>query len=254
MEAAGAKVVLGGKTVSEMLDHISPRTAGFFLFPSPMYEEDLPPCEISIKELKKTGLPVAVDAAAQLPPRSNLSYYTKVLGADMAVFSGGKHIEGPQSSGIIVGKQRSIELCRSVACPNLRVGRSLKMGREEIVGFITALEIFMRESDEDRYNMQLKKLSYIKEKLHLELAVEWTMETQGRLGTFQPLLTIRLPEGKTGEACYLCCRSCDPPVDVGYYNMGLHDGDPQMIFINAYNLYDQELDAVVDAVNTYLMS
>ena len=49
------------------------------------------------------GIPVIVDAAAQLPPRSNLTEPVR-LGAGMVVFSGGKGLRGPQSSGLVVGK------------------------------------------------------------------------------------------------------------------------------------------------------
>ena len=49
------------------------------------------------------GIPVVVDAAAQLPPTENLWRFTRELGADLAVFSGGKDLHGPQASGLLVG-------------------------------------------------------------------------------------------------------------------------------------------------------
>ncbi len=252
IECSGARPVPAGRTAEELLEHVNEKTAGVFLFPSPMYETDIAASEETIPKLKAAGLAVAVDAAAQLPPRSNLSYYTEKLGADLAVFSGGKHLEGPQASGLVVGKTEFIRLCRRLSCPNLTFARSLKMGREEIVGLLTALELFMAEDDKLRYDRQLAVLEYIRDNLKLEYTVSSEIEKQGRLGTYQPLLVIRLPEGKTGEACCSFCRSCDPAVDTGYYNMGLHDGDPQLMFINAYSLREKEPDAVISAVNRYL--
>ncbi|MBR4151306.1 MAG: aminotransferase class V-fold PLP-dependent enzyme [Firmicutes bacterium] len=252
IECSGAKPVYAGRTAEELLSRVNERTAGVFLFVSTMYEEDITPAEESIPALKKAGLAVAVDAAAQLPPRSNMWHYTKDLGADMVIFSGGKHLAGPQASGLVLGKEKYIRLCRSVACPNPLLGRALKIGREEVAGLLTALEIFMADDDQARFDRQQKMLEYIYGRLRLDLTVSAEIEQKGRLGTFQPLLVIRLPEGKTGEGCCAHCRACEPAVDTGYYNMGLHDGDPQLMFINAYNLKEDELDAVVSAVNGYL--
>ena len=106
-----------------------------------------------------------VDAAAQLPPSSNLYYYTKLLGADLAVFSGGKHIKGPQSTGLIVGNRTMTEFCQKLACPNPRLGRAFKVGKEELVGFIKALELFVKENPDDRYQRQKEKLERIQKKL-----------------------------------------------------------------------------------------
>src|SRR5215211_6838235 len=117
------------------------------------------------------GVPVIVDAAAELPPRANLRRFI-VEGADLVVFSGGKAIDGPQASGILAGRA---DLIASVALqhqdmdvrpetwswrplldaghlagvPHQGFGRAMKVGREEIVGLITALRRFAAGSDEE---------------------------------------------------------------------------------------------------------
>lgn len=116
------------------------------------------------------GVPVIVDAAAELPPRSNLRRFL-AEGADLVVFSGGKAIGGPQASGILAGRA---DLIASVALqhqdmdvrdatwskrgllasgvlrgvPHQGFGRSMKVGREEIVGLLVALQRFAAGSDE----------------------------------------------------------------------------------------------------------
>lgn len=116
------------------------------------------------------GVPVIVDAAAELPPRSNLRRFI-AEGADLVVFSGGKAIGGPQASGILAGRA---DLIASVALqhqdmdvrdatwskrgllaggvlrgiPHQGFGRSMKVGREEIVGLLVALQRFVAGSDE----------------------------------------------------------------------------------------------------------
>lgn len=115
------------------------------------------------------GVPVIVDAAAELPPRANLRRFIDE-GADLVVFSGGKAIGGPQASGILAGRT---DLIASVALqhqdmdvrpetwsrrgmlagglrgvPHQGFGRSMKVGREEIVGLLVALRRFAAGSDE----------------------------------------------------------------------------------------------------------
>ncbi|GAB3671137.1 aminotransferase class V-fold PLP-dependent enzyme [Halopiger thermotolerans] len=121
-------------------------------------------CEIAHEH----DLPVIVDAAAELPPVENLSWFTE-QGADLVAFSGGKGIRGPQTTGILAGRADLIE---SVAfqhldthaaadvwepprelldadaidgVPKQGIGRPLKVGKEELVGLLAALEAFQEE-------------------------------------------------------------------------------------------------------------
>ena len=82
-----------------------------------------------------------VDAAAEFPPFSILSHYWK-LGADLTLFSGGKGLRGPQSSGLILGRKDLVEACAMNSSPNHGVGRPMKVGKEEIVGLLTAVELW----------------------------------------------------------------------------------------------------------------
>ncbi|MFN7920504.1 MAG: aminotransferase class V-fold PLP-dependent enzyme [Bryobacteraceae bacterium] len=86
---------------------------------------------------RKHGVPVLVDAASELPPASNLNRW---IAADLVVFSGGKGILGPQSSGILAGRKDLIEAAVIHASPNANIGRGMKVGKEEIVGLVVALE------------------------------------------------------------------------------------------------------------------
>lgn len=84
------------------------------------------------------GVPVIVDAAAEVPPLENLSRFVNE-GADLVTFSGGKAIGGPQASGFVVGRPELIEACRLNDCPNMGIGRPMKVGKEEIAGLVTAV-------------------------------------------------------------------------------------------------------------------
>ena len=123
---------------------INERTAALVFFLGKQPKEQLP----AIVEIAhEHDLPVIVDAAAQLPPRSNLTEIT-AMGADLVVFSGGKGLGGPQSSGLVLGRKDLVRACRLNSNPNSAIGRGMKVGKEEIAGLVRAVEIFMEQDEE----------------------------------------------------------------------------------------------------------
>lgn len=125
------------------------------------------------------GVPVLVDAAAQLPPQGNLRRFI-AEGADLVAFSGGKALGGPQASGLLAGRRELvmaaalqhldldvfwdmwsppptlIDKYRLRGAPQHGIGRSCKAGKEEIVGLLTALRLFVEEGDAARHARWLK--------------------------------------------------------------------------------------------------
>jgi L-seryl-tRNA(Ser) seleniumtransferase len=95
------------------------------------------------------NVPVIVDAAAELPPKRNLWELAR-RGADLVAFSGGKEIAGPQSSGLLVGKASLIEAARFNGAPFYGAGRPVKAGKENIAGFVAALEAYLEEDEDER--------------------------------------------------------------------------------------------------------
>ncbi len=142
----GVKVVeIGsesGTSASDLETAITPRTAAFFWFQGGMTTpNDLPLPEV-VRIAHAHGVPVIVDAAAQLPPVSNLWDFTQ-QGADLAIFSGGKDLRGPQSSGLVLGRRDLIEGCRMNGNPNQAIGRPMKVGKEEMLGLLAAVERYI---------------------------------------------------------------------------------------------------------------
>jgi uncharacterized pyridoxal phosphate-dependent enzyme len=103
--------------------------------------------ETVIETAHKKAIPVIVDAAAEIPPKENLLRYNK-LGADLTIYSGGKDIRGPQSTGLIIGKKDLIEACVYNSSPNYSIGRGMKVGKEEIMGFVNALDLWLKQDFE----------------------------------------------------------------------------------------------------------
>lgn len=132
----GARIVEAGAT----LDSLSPRTACVLWFAGTHYAAGAPPIEEVVPVARNAGVPVLVDAAAQIPPVSSLWHFTREVGADAAIFSGGKGLRGPQSSGLVLGRRAIIDGCRAHGSPNHAIGRGMKVGKEELAGLLAAVE------------------------------------------------------------------------------------------------------------------
>jgi len=92
---------------------------------------------------KKHGVPTVNDAAADVPPVDNLWKYTQ-MGFDLVAFSGGKGLRGPQSAGLLIGRRDLVAAARLHAPPNGNtVGRGMKVNKEEMVGLLAALELYL---------------------------------------------------------------------------------------------------------------
>src|SRR5690606_19579535 len=93
---------------------------------------------------KAAGVPLMLDDAAGIPPIDNLSLYAK-MGVDLYCFSGGKGMRGPQCSGIMLGTKELIEAALAQCSPwEGAVCRPMKVGKEEIIGVLTAVETWTK--------------------------------------------------------------------------------------------------------------
>ena len=101
-----------------------------------------------IRVAHKHGVPCFNDAAADVPPISNLWNYTQ-MGFDLVTFSGGKGIRGPQNAGLLLGRKDLIEAAAVNNNPNDDVvGRGMKVAKEQIVGMVAAVDWFVGQSEE----------------------------------------------------------------------------------------------------------
>ena len=174
IRAAGAQIIdighndrgtgagIRGLEAWEIEAAINAQTAALVFVATGSSMEGLP---AAIEVMHGHGLPVLVDAAAQLPPKANLRRFIEA-GADLVVFSGGKALGGPQSSGILAGRRDLIgsallqmldmdvnpsywtppDLIDRKALngvPLHGIGRGFKVGKEEIAGLLTALERYV---------------------------------------------------------------------------------------------------------------
>ena len=107
------------------------------------------------------NVPAFIDAAADTPPVSHLWDYAQ-MGYDLIAFSGGKAIRGPQCAGLLIGRKDLVAYALMNNSPNEdTLGRSQKVGKEEIVGMIKALESYLAEDHETLSREWQRRLEYI---------------------------------------------------------------------------------------------
>jgi D-glucosaminate-6-phosphate ammonia-lyase len=132
------------ETPEDLERAVSEKTA-MMLFYNNNNKEGRIPDEEFVRLGKKHAVPTLNDAAADVPPVENFWKYTR-MGFDLVAFSGGKGIRGPQSSGLLLGSKPLIEAARLHAPPNGNtVGRGMKVNKEEMLGLLVALEIFLEK-------------------------------------------------------------------------------------------------------------
>lgn len=187
-----------------------------------------PSLEEVIEIAHKHGLPVIVDAAAMLPPEDNLTKFI-AMGADLVCFSGGKGLRGPQSTGILCGQRELMEAAVLNASPNMSIGRPMKVCKEEIIGLITALELFVQRDHQVEWEEWRSKSQAIVEALQGIPGVNVTMEKGNREGNFNregPQAVITFDASWKGLSIHEIKESLlsgDPPIYVGHGLLGYAD-------------------------------
>ena len=110
---------------------------------------------------QKNGIPTFNDCAADVPPVENLFKYTK-MGYDLVAFSGGKGLRGPQSAGLLLGKKDLVKAARLHAPPRGNtVGRGMKVNKEEILGMLVALELYLNKDHQAEWELWENQIQMI---------------------------------------------------------------------------------------------
>jgi len=125
-----------------------------------------------VRVAHKHGIPCFNDAAADVPPISNLWNYTD-MGFDLVAFSGGKGIRGPQCTGLLLGKKDLIDAAQLNNSPSSNtIGRGMKVGKEEIIGLVAALDWFLAQDDAAMEAEYRKRAALVAERVQTVPSVE----------------------------------------------------------------------------------
>lgn len=153
----GMKVIMP-ETLEELEEAINPRTALIYLF------VERPPFSVSAvaKIAKPKGVPILVDAAAEKLTIPNVHLQN---GATVVGYSGGKIIRGPQCSGLMLGDKKLLLAAWQSGSPHHGAGRDNKIGREEHIGLLAAVEAWAVRDFAAEAKMHLARTETITKRL-----------------------------------------------------------------------------------------
>lgn len=225
-----------GTTPEELIAALSPRTAAMFFFPRGQEERGELPLETAVEICHARGVPVIVDAAAQLPPKSNLWTFTQ-RGADAVIFSGGKGLRGPQPTGLILGKRELIEAVVHHGPPNPFIGRGMKVGKEELCGILAAVRWYLAHDEAEDAAFFERAVAEVLLCFEAHPAVQARRIWPCEAGQPIPRAELILDEsrlGRTRDAVLAALRDGDPSVEVA-------DGPEATLWVNPQTLAPDEL-------------
>lgn len=217
---------------------ITEQTAAVAYFPTP--NRPALPLPLVVEIAHRSGVPVIVDAALEVPPVANFRTFTE-MGADLVVFSGGKAIQGPQASGFIAGRA---DLIRAIGfqnqdmdvhpetwtyrgmiasgeitgAPHHGIGRQMKVGKEEIVGLLVALQRYMERDHAADHAAWECRMHALRDGLEGVPGVSVDIVGAFSKAGAVPCAVIRIDEGTTGITAYQVLEE-------------LQEGEPR-IFLN----------------------
>lgn len=266
IRASGAKLVTVDYKASDALKRIegaiNERTAALGTVWHGVDEK--PPVEDLAALAHRHGLPLIVDGAYSLPPVENLTSFIR-RGADLVAFSGGKHIGGPQASGILCGGR---DLIRSAWVqmvdmdvregtwslegwvkegwiprpPRHGIGRSMKVSKESMLGLMTALERYAKRDHAAESAGWQVAMGRIHQGLKDLPQLKWTLLKQAPTGQPHPLLMIESGEMKVRELI-LGLRSLKRKILTAEDEVS-----PERAYLAAHCLQPGDVEYIVDSI------
>lgn len=247
----GVKLVEIGSAVAthawELEKAINERTAAIFWFQGWMTGRADLPLQTVIDIAKSRGVPVVVDAAAQLPPRENLWKFTQ-MGAALAVFSGGKDMSGPQSTGLVVGRSDLIQAIRLNGPPNHSIGRPMKVSKEGMIGLLKAVELYMEIDEEARLSQDEETVAGWCAELNKFAGVRAERSFPNEAGQPLPRAIIHIDvkkTSKTRDQIVADLLNGNPAISVS------SEGN-DVLYLNPWSLTDEEEVIVLERLKAVL--
>lgn len=247
----------GGKLVEynneNLEDKINDKTCAISYIIAPFFDEGIG-LENTIEIAHNNNLPLLLDAAAELPPRENLTKFIS-MGVDAVGFSGGKGIGGPQSTGILAGKKDLIEAAQLHSFQNLHtkkaaIGRPMKVTKENIVGFITALKLFIEDDENIEKEIWSKKAELLKDKIKETNGIKISVEDEypNRQGPTVVLSFEKNYKGPRSEEIMNELSKNDPKI---YAGGGLNDGHAYLdeVSLVVHSLDEIDIDIIANKLN-----
>ena len=161
VRAVGVKIIEAG-TAEELEAAFGPRTAMIYILASPQADEGPLSTKAIAQIARQKGVPILVDAAAEVLTVPNVHLEN---GATLVTYSGGKCIRGPQTGGLLLGRKDLVQAAWVHSAPHHGFARGLKVGKEEAMGMLMAVEMWMQRDHKAEWNRWLAWLDHISKRV-----------------------------------------------------------------------------------------
>ncbi|HZS05487.1 MAG TPA: aminotransferase class V-fold PLP-dependent enzyme [Blastocatellia bacterium] len=195
VRSVGVRVLEAG-TPEEFEAALGPRTAMVYVLAGPPAETGPMALEVLTGLARQKNVPVLVDAAAEILTVPNVHLQK---GAALVGYSGGKCLRGPQCAGLLLGRKDLVRSAWVHSAPHHGFGRSMKIGKEEVMGMLAAVEMWMKRDHKAEWNQWLSWMDHIAKRVSTVEGVTATVRSElGGLSNRSPGLNIRWDGAKLG--------------------------------------------------------
>jgi uncharacterized pyridoxal phosphate-dependent enzyme len=216
IRSLGVRVVEVG-TLAEFEAALGPRTALIYILAGPNADNS----PLNVKAIapiaKAKGVPILVDAAAEILTIPNVHLQN---GATLVAYSGGKCLRGPQTAGLLLGRKDLVKAAWVHSAPHHGVTRSLKVGKEDAIGMLMAVEMWIKRDHEAEWKRWNEWLGYIAGRVSTVSGVTTSVALPEGLSNRTPSLRILWDQQKVGLSGEAVVRT-------------LNDGEPRITLVTA---------------------
>jgi L-seryl-tRNA(Ser) seleniumtransferase len=213
VRAVGVKVIDVG-SAEQLEAAFGPKTALVYILAGPDADEGPLGTKAICEAARKRGVPVLVDAAAEILTVPNVHLQ---LGADLVAYSGGKCLRGPQAAGLLLGREDLVKAAWVGSAPHHGFARGFKVGKEEAMAMLAAVEAWTRRDYEAEIRTWASWLDTIAKRLAPIAGVTTSVTPAEGLSNRMPLLQIRWDKtklGTTGEAVARLLFESEPRISL----------------------------------------
>jgi L-seryl-tRNA(Ser) seleniumtransferase len=250
IRAIGVKVI-EVESREELESAIGPRTAMIYIFAGPRAETGSPTFDEILQVATRRNVPTMVDAAAEI---LTIPCVYLERGATLVGYSGGKVIRGPQSAGLLLGRKDLVKAAWVHSAPHHGYSRAMKVGREEMIGMLMAVEMWAKRDHEREWKQYLERLDHIARRVSKIAGVTTAVREPTGRSNRSPSLSVRWEAGRlgiTGQEVAHILDTTDPRIVLGGGGRGRGRGQPTEsgdtgVSITAYMMMPGDEKTVAD--------
>jgi len=234
-------------SAEELEAAIGPRTAMIYIFAGPQADTGTPSYEEITRIARRKNIPVLTDAAAEVLTIPNVHLQR---GSTMVAYSGGKQLRGPQCSGLLLGRKDLVTAAWVHSAPHHGFARNMKVGKEEIIGALAAVEVWVKRDHKAIRQQMLNQMNHIATRVSSIPGITTEAHEPSGLSNRSPGLNIRWDAAKlgvTGQQVSQILDTTDPRILVGG-SRGAQNG----ISITAFNLKPGDEKVIADRLYAIL--